>query len=153
MISEKKLKKALNKKVSWFFGPFLGGRGGSTPTPLLAMPGIKYHLDTPPTGKVCRDLVYAGEGSPGLTYVYFKGPASSLIVLSQCLLKLLDIISYFYPIKVRVFDPLSLKIFEKRPNPLLPKLELYRLLILSLCITDLGVHWCIFPNFYSIEFL
>ena len=33
MISEKKLKKALNKKVSWFFGPSLGGVGGSTPTP------------------------------------------------------------------------------------------------------------------------
>ena len=41
MIIEKKLKKALNKKVSWFFGPSLGGVGGSTPhpTPLLAMPG------------------------------------------------------------------------------------------------------------------
>ena len=34
MISEKKLKKALNKKVSWFFGPSLGGvGGGSTPHP------------------------------------------------------------------------------------------------------------------------
>ena len=31
MISEKKLKKALNKKVSWFFGPSLGGVGGTTP--------------------------------------------------------------------------------------------------------------------------
>ena len=32
-LAKKKLKKALNKKVSWFFGPFLGGVGGSTPHP------------------------------------------------------------------------------------------------------------------------
>ena len=43
MISEKKLKKALNKKVSWFFGPSLGGggRGVLPPYPLLAMPAVE----------------------------------------------------------------------------------------------------------------
>ena len=38
MISEKNWKKALNEKVSWFFGPSLGVGEGSTPHPLLAMP-------------------------------------------------------------------------------------------------------------------
>ena len=41
MISERKTEKALNKKVSWFFGPSLGGV--VPPTPLLAMPAyIQY---------------------------------------------------------------------------------------------------------------
>ena len=42
MISEKNLKKALNKKVSWFFWPSLGGVGGSTPHPLLAIPAPNW---------------------------------------------------------------------------------------------------------------